>query len=312
MDAAISEGVPDFVLNARTDAFVQGGDRDPADVLADAVERGKAYLDAGAPTGLRAGPARRGAAHHADRGVRSPAADPDRRPGQLPLARLEELGVARVSYGPMSAAGGAHRPAGAGRGDPPRRRRAGDDARAELRRPWSRPAARPAAPLLLAALGCSACGDDFADWSRRTRRRAPTGSCPLARDGSSYEVDRRGGLVLRPPAEARYRGRQAHRADRRRGRAEAGGRRCSSTWSPASPAPSGCRSRSALRGGSVGPHRLRPDRGAAQRAVRHREEARARSTIRESTCDPEPRLTIRIDARLASERPAECSRWART
>src|SRR6478735_1820992 len=46
MDAAISEGVPDFVLNARTDAFVLGKDRDPADVLADAVERGKAYLDA--------------------------------------------------------------------------------------------------------------------------------------------------------------------------------------------------------------------------------------------------------------------------
>ena len=50
MDAAISEGVPDFVLNARTDAFVLGRDRDPADVLADAVERGKAYLEAGAPT----------------------------------------------------------------------------------------------------------------------------------------------------------------------------------------------------------------------------------------------------------------------
>src|SRR6478735_1908817 len=49
MDAAISEGVPDFVLNARTDAFVRAGDRDPAEVLADAVERGKAYLDAGAP-----------------------------------------------------------------------------------------------------------------------------------------------------------------------------------------------------------------------------------------------------------------------
>src|SRR6478609_5740110 len=34
MDAAISEGVPDFVLNARTDAFVLGGDRDKAGVLA--------------------------------------------------------------------------------------------------------------------------------------------------------------------------------------------------------------------------------------------------------------------------------------
>src|SRR3954453_12511010 len=50
MDAAISEGVPDFVLNARTDAYVLGRDRDPSKVLADAVERGKAFIEAGAPT----------------------------------------------------------------------------------------------------------------------------------------------------------------------------------------------------------------------------------------------------------------------
>src|SRR4051812_8444182 len=50
MDAAISEGVPDFVLNARTDAFVLGRERDQAGVLAEAIERGKAYLEAGAPT----------------------------------------------------------------------------------------------------------------------------------------------------------------------------------------------------------------------------------------------------------------------
>ena len=39
-------GIP-FVLNARTDAFVKAGDRNPADVLAEAVERGRAFLDAG-------------------------------------------------------------------------------------------------------------------------------------------------------------------------------------------------------------------------------------------------------------------------
>src|SRR3954453_23891693 len=33
MDAAVAEGVPDFVLNARTDAFAKAGDRDPAEVL---------------------------------------------------------------------------------------------------------------------------------------------------------------------------------------------------------------------------------------------------------------------------------------
>ena len=36
-------------LNARTDAFLRAGDRDPAEVLADAIERTRAYVDAGAP-----------------------------------------------------------------------------------------------------------------------------------------------------------------------------------------------------------------------------------------------------------------------
>jgi len=48
MKVAEEEGV-DFVLNARTDAFVRGRDRDQGEVLADAIERGKAFLDAGAP-----------------------------------------------------------------------------------------------------------------------------------------------------------------------------------------------------------------------------------------------------------------------
>ena len=48
MRVAEEEGV-DFVLNARTDAFVKAGDQDPAAVLADAIERGRAYLEAGAP-----------------------------------------------------------------------------------------------------------------------------------------------------------------------------------------------------------------------------------------------------------------------
>jgi 2-methylisocitrate lyase-like PEP mutase family enzyme len=100
MRAAAAEGV-DFVLNARTDAFVLGRDRDPAEVLADAVERGRAYLDAGAPAVFV--PARLdeeqvstlveafGAQRLTVIGV----------PGVPPLARLQELGVARVSYGPM-------------------------------------------------------------------------------------------------------------------------------------------------------------------------------------------------------------------
>src|SRR6478609_7083420 len=48
MKVAEQEGV-DFVLNARTDAFHLGRDKDPAENLTTAVQRGKAYLDAGAP-----------------------------------------------------------------------------------------------------------------------------------------------------------------------------------------------------------------------------------------------------------------------
>ena len=48
MKVAEEEGV-DFVLNARTDAFHLNRDGDPADNLANAVERGRAFLDAGAP-----------------------------------------------------------------------------------------------------------------------------------------------------------------------------------------------------------------------------------------------------------------------
>jgi 2-methylisocitrate lyase-like PEP mutase family enzyme len=101
MDTAISEGVPDFVLNARTDAYVLGGDRDPADVLADAVERGKAYIEAGAPTVFVPGPL-------GEEQIQTlvDAFGPQRLtviglPGGVSLDRLAELGVARVSYGPQ-------------------------------------------------------------------------------------------------------------------------------------------------------------------------------------------------------------------
>ncbi|GAA2143815.1 isocitrate lyase/phosphoenolpyruvate mutase family protein [Nocardioides koreensis] len=100
MRAAELEGV-DFVLNARTDAFHLGRGRDPADNLAAAVERGRAYLDAGAPVVFV--PARLGEAQVE---TLVDAFGPQRLtligiPGLPSLARLEELGVARVSYGPM-------------------------------------------------------------------------------------------------------------------------------------------------------------------------------------------------------------------
>jgi 2-methylisocitrate lyase-like PEP mutase family enzyme len=99
--AAADEGVPDFVLNARTDAFLQAGDRDPADVLADAIERGRAFLDVGAPVVFVPGAL-------SEEQVRAlvDAFGPQRLtmlpvPGGPPLARLQELGVARISFGPF-------------------------------------------------------------------------------------------------------------------------------------------------------------------------------------------------------------------
>ena len=102
MKAAAAEGVPDFVLNARTDAFVKAGDRDPAEVLADAIERGKGFLDAGAPVVFVPG---RLTEEQITELVT--AFGPQRLttigiPGTPSLARQAELGVARVSYGPMS------------------------------------------------------------------------------------------------------------------------------------------------------------------------------------------------------------------
>lgn len=102
MAAAAAEGVPDFVLNARTDAFHLGRDRDRGDVLADAVERGKAYLDAGAPVVFVP------AILTEDEIVTLVEAFGPQRlttiaiPGTPSLARQQELGVARVSHGPLS------------------------------------------------------------------------------------------------------------------------------------------------------------------------------------------------------------------
>ena len=101
MKVAEQEGV-DFVLNARTDAFVKAGDRDRSEVLADAIERGRAFLDNGAPVVFVP------AVLSEDEVQEIVAAWGPQKltmigiPGNPSLARLEELGVARVSYGPMS------------------------------------------------------------------------------------------------------------------------------------------------------------------------------------------------------------------
>ncbi len=94
-------GIP-FVLNARTDAFLKAGDRPHAEVLADAIERGSAYLDAGAPVVFVPGKV-----SEDDITAFVDAWGPQKltligAPGSVPLVRMAELGVARVSYGPFS------------------------------------------------------------------------------------------------------------------------------------------------------------------------------------------------------------------
>jgi 2-methylisocitrate lyase-like PEP mutase family enzyme len=99
--AADAEGVT-FVLNARSDAFLKAGDRDPEAVLADAIERGRAFLDAGAacvfvPGRLGASTVERLVAGIGERKVSMIGV-----PGSLPSSELQRLGIARLSFGPWS------------------------------------------------------------------------------------------------------------------------------------------------------------------------------------------------------------------
>jgi 2-methylisocitrate lyase-like PEP mutase family enzyme len=94
-------GIP-FVLNARTDAFLRAGDRDPAEVLADAIERGRAYLDAGASTFFAPGKLDEPTVTALVEALGPQKVNVLGVPGSLPLGTLERLGVARVSFGPWS------------------------------------------------------------------------------------------------------------------------------------------------------------------------------------------------------------------
>jgi 2-methylisocitrate lyase-like PEP mutase family enzyme len=99
--AGEAEGVP-FVLNARTDAFLRAGDRDRADVIADAVERGRAFLDAGASCVFVPGLLDEPTVTALVQGIGERRVSVINVPGSLPQARLAELGVARVSFGPRT------------------------------------------------------------------------------------------------------------------------------------------------------------------------------------------------------------------
>ena len=95
------EGVPDFVVNARTDALFQGRDVDGA------IERGKRYLEAGAfNVFIWGGPERQG--WKRDEVRRASEALGGRlnvilvrgKAGGLSVSEIAELGVARISVGP--------------------------------------------------------------------------------------------------------------------------------------------------------------------------------------------------------------------
>ena len=94
-------GIP-FVLNARTDAFLKAGDKDPELVVADAIERGHAYLDAGAATFFVPGRLDEPTVTRLVEALGPQKVNLIAVPGSLSLERLEALGVARVSYGPWS------------------------------------------------------------------------------------------------------------------------------------------------------------------------------------------------------------------
>ena len=134
MKVAEEEGV-DFVLNARTDAFSLNRKGDPAENLQVAIERGKAYLDAGAPVVFV--PAILTEAMVLQTRRRPRAAEKTTTigiPGNPPRDWQQEHGVARTSYGPLSLERRPHRAPGAGRGGAPRRRGAADDAPPRLKR----------------------------------------------------------------------------------------------------------------------------------------------------------------------------------
>ncbi|WP_457948583.1 isocitrate lyase/PEP mutase family protein [Pseudarthrobacter sp. alpha12b] len=99
--AGAAEGI-DFVLNARTDAFLKGKDRDPEDVLADAIARGRAFLDVGATTVFVPGLLDESTVTALVEGIGWNKVSVINVPGSLPPAKLQELGVARISYGPWT------------------------------------------------------------------------------------------------------------------------------------------------------------------------------------------------------------------
>ncbi|MGH3381828.1 MAG: isocitrate lyase/PEP mutase family protein [Actinoallomurus sp.] len=120
---ALRDADPALVINARTDVFL--GDRMPGasaeEVLEEAVARGRAYLDAGADCVFLIGVADEATIRTLVERVPGPVSVLYHA-GAPSLARLGELGVARVTFGP-----GLHRATMATLGDLAGRLRDGSD-----------------------------------------------------------------------------------------------------------------------------------------------------------------------------------------
>lgn len=99
--AAQAEGIP-FQLNARTDAFPRGGDLSPQERIAEAIRRGKAFLDEGAALVFVPGAVQREVVEQLVEGLGRGRLSIIGLPGALPAAEYEALGVARISYGPLT------------------------------------------------------------------------------------------------------------------------------------------------------------------------------------------------------------------
>ncbi|MEX8034315.1 isocitrate lyase/phosphoenolpyruvate mutase family protein [Microbacterium sp. 20-116] len=101
IEAGEAEGVP-FVLNARTDVFVKGGDRPLDEKIADAVKRGRAFLDAGATSVFVPGLLDAETTRRLVEGLGEQRLSVIGFPGALSAGEYEKLGVARISYGPLT------------------------------------------------------------------------------------------------------------------------------------------------------------------------------------------------------------------
>ncbi|MFV0434949.1 MAG: isocitrate lyase/phosphoenolpyruvate mutase family protein [Leucobacter sp.] len=100
VEAGQLEGV-DFVLNARTDALLKGGDRSREASIADAIKRGRVYLEVGAQCVFVPGVLNAEETRELVSGIGERRVSVIGLPGALPAADYEALGVARISYGPM-------------------------------------------------------------------------------------------------------------------------------------------------------------------------------------------------------------------